>query len=454
MQSLLISKKEFLGLLSVFERQQPRLPFLRTRDISQPPPPGELWAIWAEDESEKFDLPTALVVDDADLSEFLAMSVTFAGTFSPISSFFHIVPWSVFRLMQPCGEWRPSAGVLSSAFVGAIRGEAMAETRGRTRDAISLRNLASTLSYSAARVLVLYGRSSMMDLLFQRWSEARLLTGQGRRFISLEALEVIWDTLAQVSQPREDVKSPLLVRACLEIQRYGVVSAGVWESLAGRLMDYDVIHRDMTQRKEKRIRVFERFLHSQSSEYDDPIHRAFVSGYIACLVSGGSWSHADLLLPLLEELPTVLIWYGICVGLCPQSTLLADGGGIGHHIVRELLRPHSILSRPHFDMSCDELKVRLNSANGLGPFVRWNSNLLSLELLPGVNSWVVWPPKDSDELDERRIYSRQAYESFAQFGLDLERLRERYRAMLNKVASLESAESSYPNRQIKRRPRS
>ena len=80
---------------------------------------------------------------------------------------------------------------------------------------------------------------------------------------------------------------------------------------------------------------------------------SFLAGLLADQIGPGSFEHVELLLPYLNQYPTALIWYGLCAGLHPDSEVQQVGNCLGRRLVRDLLAPDPILSRPKYDIAVE-----------------------------------------------------------------------------------------------------
>ena len=60
-----------------------------------------------------------------------------------------------------------------------------------------------------------------------------------------------------------------------------------------------------------------------------------------------------------------MLWYGVCAGLHPQSSVLSEFGGLGRRLLRDVLRREHILDRPDCDLAFDELQVLLRKPGSL-----------------------------------------------------------------------------------------
>src|SRR4029077_14714661 len=75
-------------------------PHFRQTQPDSPPPKAEMWLCWPEDKSKADDLPRIVVVADETLEDFFAWAITFLPNYRPLTSFFRVLPWTVFSELQ------------------------------------------------------------------------------------------------------------------------------------------------------------------------------------------------------------------------------------------------------------------------------------------------------------------------------------------------------------------
>lgn len=110
---------------------------------------------------------------------------------------------------------------------------------------------------------------------------------------------------------------------------------------------------------------------------------SFVGGYLLSQIAPGSLDHAHLVVND-DAMPT-LLWYGLCAGLHPRfrPTTVAR-----QNVIRELHRDASVFDYPSCDIALAELRV---AAQGVGQFEGQSVGPLSVELLPGITTYLQRP---------------------------------------------------------------
>lgn len=454
------NRSDFADLLGRSEQRiSPSLPLAAQYPLS-PPHRDSLWAVWPNGSETSSALPVLLIVDDGSLTDFLAWTTTFFAGFRPFTSFFRVLPWSLFEASREIGI-TPSLGEMEGVCIGAILGEALTEARTRAVfDTLSIQGFASTYSHAMTRALALRHINSVLDSIGECWGTARELTGQSERTLPLEQLADIWcviRSLQRNSAPfsmRHELE--IISNAIQQLRLRGELESQTWEALSDSKADYFALRREMSDRKERRVELFEKITAELSTNTGNVVAHGFVCGHLASLISEGTLSHADLLFPLLEKIPNAVLWYGICAGLSPSTKLQSDKGGLGRRLLRDLLRADSLLERPQADISIDELEVFFNSDNSPARFVQQGSSSLSVELVPAVTLPLRWPlkrtvtaaPSGFAELDMDVTVA-----TLGQLGSSLEKARKLYDALSSQLQKEQPKEPQQTARKPKRNRR-
>jgi hypothetical protein len=194
--------------------------------------------------------------------------------------------------------------------------------------------------------------------------------------------------------------SPFIWETCRELQSGQEVNRS-WDLLSASGVLPQQFLGELHGPREHRVRIFERILHGPNQL--DPVTSSFLAGLLADQIGPGSFEHVDLLLPYLDQYPTALLWYGLCAGLHPDSEVQRVGNCLGRRILRDLLAPDRILSRPKYDIAVSELEVHLDREEPL-EFRTASQNHLAVELLPGVPAYMKWPiPTETASTQSRGI---------------------------------------------------
>lgn len=400
-----ISRTEFVDLVGRIE-QGTESP-LKADEITprEEPNRGQCWVIWATQALAQHELPAALVVRNDDVEDFVAWAATFFASFRPFTSYFRLLSWRSFERATEV-PLHPNLGNLSNAFIGLILGEALTHTLSRaSMHAMPVHAFESTFSYSMARAIATGWDDT--GAVCDGWNRLWKVTEQAPRKIALTELNKVWaDVLCARTEEHSALRQfpPNLTNishAFSELAEQQKLSPQIWNSLSRGRFDFFNLHQEMSKNRELRVRSFDQLSQELMSREGDSYSDAFLCGYVASLLSDGTLDHADLLFPLVERLPTVLIWYGVCAGLAKNSRIRGTYNGLGYRLLRDLLRSESIVSRPDSDIAIEELQALLRGVNGAGEFRQSRSAWLSVELVPHVRALVRWPHKrqETTQLD-------------------------------------------------------
>lgn len=356
--------------------------------------PDELMLLWATEPPASLQgehLPDAIMVRSHQTREFIAWITTAAGGYRPFTAFVRIIDPEYAQHALELRE--PSLGRFENAVAGLIIAEALTLSGAqRSVSALSLLPCESTYSYSFARALALGYVHDGGDPTAAPFALARKLTRQPARKLGDELLSTTLKVLSGLAADnavpdRSGRVPPFVWETCRELQSGQEVKRS-W----GLLADSGVLPQqflvELRGSREHRVRIFERILHGPNRL--DAVASSFLAGLLADQIGPGSFEHVDLLLPYLDQYPTALLWYGLCAGLHPDSEVQQVGNCLGRRLVRDLLVPDPILSRPKYDIAIGELEVHLDREEPLY-FRTASQNHIAVELLPGVPAYMKWP---------------------------------------------------------------
>lgn len=393
MQYCILNRADFASLLGQIQKGERYLPQLERGGAPQDSPINEkLFVCWDNENSRNDALPVLIVVADDDLNHFLAWALTFLPAYRPLTSFFRIVPWTLFSLVQK--RVQSTATNRAPVLVGAILGEVLTNANSRGfMDSLPMTAFESTCSWAMSRALAMGLDPKVLPYVSTSWNSMREIMGQSSLRVPPGSMEQIWSILPRLVRGGQtdvfQISSPQLAtieEACLEIQSWGKITGVKWERLSqGRISDAAIAN-SMSSTKERRVEVFESVVKELVRSQTNEISTSFLVGYLASLISGGSLEHAQLITPLQNDLPTAMIWYGICVGLLPSSRILSDDGHLGLRISRLLRRHEALLSPPYSDISLSELEVLMRGEPQSRIFRQSHANFLRIELAPMVTA--------------------------------------------------------------------
>jgi hypothetical protein len=275
----------------------------------------------------------------------------------------------------------------------------------------------------------------------RRWTLARLVTRQPALSPAPELLFLPWTVLLNVATGSSSTKQlaheDALTRACEEVAERGQIIAGT--VLPGSPQGPPLLFSTGDSRaptREERVVAFESAAAILSlSEYRNPL-AAFELAYRASLISPGSLEHVGLLLPLLPAFPEILVWYGFLAGLMAKAQPLSLGGGLGMRVLRDAVRQEDWLERPTCDIAFSELEMVLKADNPQTDFRIGSQSQLNVELAPGVNTVLRWPPKSESpgELFSARVSIDDVRKMMGELNArfhDLDRTRSKLVELLN-----------------------
>jgi hypothetical protein len=342
-------------------------------------------------------LPDAIVVHPNQMREFIAWITTVAGGYRPFTAFIRIIePQYLQHAIEPKD---PSLGKFENAVAGLIIAEALTLAGPqRSVSALSLLPCESTYSYSFCRALALGYARDGDDPIAAPFGLARRLTRQPPRRLNDELLSTTLKVLSGLASDtaipdRSNGVPSFIWETCRELQSEREMNHS-WRLLVDAgVLPHQVLG-ELRGPREHRVRAFERILHGPSRL--DVLTSSFLAGLLADQIGPGSFGHVDLLLPYLNQYPTALIWYGLCAGLHPDSEVQQLGNCLGRRLVRDLLSPDPIISRPKYDIALRELEVHLDREEPL-EFRTASQNHIAVELLPGVPAYMRWPVTQSAE---------------------------------------------------------
>jgi hypothetical protein len=190
--------------------------------------------------------------------------------------------------------------------------------------------------------------------------------------------------------------------------------------------------------REDRVLAFEEFVRrSDGTSAHNPEVMSFMLGYFASRIAPGTIRHSKVLDQITLRYPTAMLWYGFCSGFGESRAEMTDvspkaGPDLplsARRVIRELLRPETILGTPVCDIGYLEL-LALSRTGGspLESLVRATQGSIAVELLPGVCTSLNVSLRPSDDLQAEESRKREA---MAKIGQQIERLRELYRDLLS-----------------------
>lgn len=382
-----LTRQQFVEAVGNLDRYQP-LPFSPEFGEPEPPEGDKLTAIWLSEAQPEKALPDILLIASQRITEFIAFSATFVGSIRPLSAHIRLLtPEQYFAARRRDREHFRRVGL--EAFVGAVIAEALTEIRSkRSFDALSMNAFTSTFSFAMGRNLWLYRDEVLFEDTSRFWFGTREWTRQPMRRLQKQQLMQIWTILKNFSEGK--MSDHVIVDALIDLYEHKSLGAAVLKALTHDKMSSEDLKIIMSSPREERLKFVENYLVSDRTEKN--IIDDFLCGYFMSLISNGTMDYASLLVENLDKFPTGLMWYGICGGVQREGRLDSWKRGLQHWITREIRRDFCLEQRPTADVSAIEFQVLLR-APSKGGLLQHNSRTLAVELVPGVEQSLPWPPK-------------------------------------------------------------
>ena len=408
---------------------------------------GNSYAIglaWEETDDEGA-LPRAIVIDHDKKRDFLAWVVTYFSEFRPFTAYFRVLSKefvAAYSANDVADQRRdPSLGGLEDVCLGLVFGEMLSVQKGNKERWRG--QLWGSLSFVLARALAVGMRGMEPDLLATAWTSARKLTNQTAAGIRADSVKAPWavverlvsstdvplrDTNSSYSQAQKQIEG-----ACLELKNTGGLGKGTWNRLARGLSFQKDIRSELEGTRESRVTHIERALRELT---DKPRGESasFLCGYLVSCVSTGTLNHHAMIEPVLETYPSSALWYGVCAGLHRGADLKNQFEGMGRRVLRDLLRPESLLDPPRADIAISELEMLHRDPKRADFFLR-SPNRIEVEIAPCVDTMLPWQREEYGQ-ENRRVVEADLWHAFTELEDALARISRPRRKLLNLLEQL------------------
>ncbi len=342
-------------------------------------------------------LPSAIIVDRQDQKDFLAWINTYVPSIRPLTAYSRVSDRQT-ALDFLAFHNSPSLGRLEGACLGMIIGETVTYV-GKSR---SLRNIThaaclSTLSFTIARAAGISLERRFISEIETRWSRTRELLGASSLPIDARAVQAAWSVIGHLSEGKIDLPSwqppsQVVLESCSQILSSGEVNHSELERLSREVPEFDIFRNELSRPREERLSLFERAINTISrSQTKSNFAAEFLCGYLASAISPGTLDHLHVVLPHVNAVPSLIIWYGLCAGLSSRDNLCAGLNGLVRRVQRELFRESDFLQTPSCDISFEELQIISKSAREWTDIRTSSAGQFVVELLPCVNSTYALP---------------------------------------------------------------
>ncbi len=233
----------------------------------------------------------------------------------------------------------------------------------------------ATFSLPVARFQALWGRKGEVSEILRRLQLASAGNGVERR-LPMQRLEIVWRVLRALESESSVISklSPVeraIVQACSAVATSTSPGAELASALGLNVPVSTAFARINELTAEERLTIFD---------------KAFAVSLAAWAVGLGDAKHIRLLWPAAKEIPIVLVWFGLLIGLHPTGSGLGDFGSLVRLVERELTYSFSDDDPPRADIGILEYLVyqEREFGNLLKNLRRAQARALSIELMPGV----------------------------------------------------------------------
>ena len=417
-------------------------------------------AVWSLNPKKTTQLPEVLICQDESLNDWGAWITTFAAKIRPFSAYMRLMTNTDFQRTARMPSM-PDLGPLTWPAAGLIIGEVLGASGLPDKSLAMLAGTAftSTLSFVMCRTAAVYPDFEEWSHLVNMWESGRDVTKQQARSVESASIARVCATVLQASGYRG--VSKILTRNDMEVseacRRLFKSPLNTPPNLFETKIFADAENM-MRGSREDRVRVFEEFLNRKEGiSGPKPEIMSFMLGYLASRIAPGTIRHSSVLGQIVHRFPTAMLWYGLCSGFAEGEANISNASKrhsvdlplSARRVVRELIRPESVLGTPVCDIGYIELlALSQTGGNPLEGLIKTTQGSVIVELLPGVCTSVKFFSKPPVESQDRKLRER---EIIATMGEQLEQLREIYRDLLAAQSSSSFAEqqSLFPSRRKK-----
>jgi hypothetical protein len=385
-------------LLDIVQRTYPgEVSNLRNGETGPDLRDSELSLIWRDEMQERsHTLPSLVAIPRDFQKDFFAWTYTYLSSLRPFTAFVRVVDSNLLATIEK-GNIVRNLGRLGEAFVALIIGEAA----GYVEPRLDIRQLTSTACAnthsSALTRAVALGFDDHLKEVSASWQLVGELTKQSRRNLDANTLNAPFEVLHELYTDEQHLgnrfSSPLnhVSSACREIVREGDIQKHTWRELTSSFGSISELREQMQESRENRVRTFEKARDwFTTNPQGDPILRGFVCGYLGSRIAPGDLDHLHLVATMSPIAQTAALWFSLCSGLQSRGQILAFGEGLGRRILRDIEQSDDVFGRPRCDLGVNELRILSGREKALIDFKTASSGLLTVELIPCVNTSVRW----------------------------------------------------------------
>lgn len=339
-------------------------------------------------------LPNVIVPASGDAEDFFAAVATYYQDKSPLSAVVHVLSQETACLIAKRSKASKNrAASHSRSFRLACLGAAIGETTlaglgaHEIGGALSYAACRRTLAFSLCRATYLYESVLRADVLAERWTRLRKLTGLSVSAAANEAVllahGLALGSASSSSLPRIDTT----LNNALQVYARGDDCDGdlfmpVLVALYPATKQY---LDDLRGAFDGRMTVFTRLIEAIQASSRGVRMDEIAVAFICNRILPGSFAHAGALAKLVEFFPAALIWYGFFAALSKPSASHRLSSSMIAKLERDLLDSFSFEQRPRCDISLEELEVLSRAPLRAEEVQPSHQRALLVALVPGVN---------------------------------------------------------------------
>ncbi|HFD86795.1 MAG TPA: hypothetical protein ENJ35_03855 [Gammaproteobacteria bacterium] len=346
------------------------------------------------DSVDGLSLPNVILPASGDAEDFFATVATYYQHQTPISALVHVLGEKtacLFTSKLKSSNIRSSSHGRSFrlACLGAGIGEATLAGLGvrETGSDTSYSACRRTLAFSLCRATLLFSSEFQSDVLAERWTRLRKLTGLNVSAAATEAVLLAHRLASESSRisnlPYIDPKlSDALQKLVREGDRDGDLLVTVLIDLyPGTSRYFSEFQGPFDGRMSAFTNTVEAIRASSRGTHMDEIAVA-----VACnRILPGSFAHAGVIQKLIDFYPAAMVWYGFVASLTGESKSQQLNPGLTAKLERDLLDVFSFEQRPRCDISLEELEVISRIKLKAEMIKSSQQRAILVSLLPGVD---------------------------------------------------------------------
>jgi len=305
----------------------------------------ELGLLWRQSPERTSSAPQVIIAKK--LHDFMAWASTYLATYRPITAYFRIIAEE--DLAKFATDPDPiGSGEFASTFCGAIVAESYLR---HARPSLS--RLLETCSFALARTFSLRCGRAFQEIV-ARWHAVNRQFDDHDTYRLRKVVEIVWSDIGALVGDSISTR-PLIVDACRQVMHDGRVNPQTWRLLVGGAEEISAANDVMLLSRERRLEWLDGVIrHVASDRIANPELVPFIIGYLFSQLAPGSLDHIELLSVTAAQ-PEALLWYGVCAGLHPRSTVQDYGSGVVRQALRDIERWEPFVERPRSDFGIDEL---------------------------------------------------------------------------------------------------